>query len=799
MRPAAFAVVLTFGLADAASGAGLAGTVRDAVTARPVAGARVEAAGRSALSADDGRFAVDVPRWPATIVASRSGFRVARQEITSEPAGEIQILLEPIVSYSDRIEVTATRAREGLDPATFTNIPAERVSECYWGQDPAILIPELAPGFLAYNDSGNGIGYSYFTVRGFGQARTRVTLNGAPLNDAESGELFFIDLADFLATSGDIQLGRGVFGLSGIGGSLDITTRSPGVERSLALEGGTGSFGTHRLVARYESGLLGGRWSLVARYSNVRSDGYREQSWVKMWNGFLSLSRFGSRSTLKLVTFGGPEKTHLAYDGIPRSALEGGLTGSSKKDRRTNPIRYPGEIDDFFQPHFQVVHDLKLGPATRLAQTLYAFRGEGSYEQLRLGRRLAEYNLPDVVLPDGTTIAKSDLVRKRVVEEWDYGWVPTLSHRHGAFLVTASGELRLHRARHWGEVRWAQYYPAGVEPNRHYYDYHARKQTETVAARLAWDASGYLTLSAGLQATHQGYTMSDDRIKAVSFDEGYGFLLPRAGAVVHLSKDADAYLNVARGGREPNFRQIYDPEDYYAVRAGRLAPEDVVDYELGLSLRRSAWRTRLNAFLMDFKNEIVYAGALDDNGVPIYGNGARSRHRGIEGEASWTPSPHFGLDGHLALSRNTFTDYLEHGWDGGTISYRGNRIAGYPDFMGALTLRTAFGPARISLTGRHVGRFYLDNTEDDRKDPAARTAPGYLRRVNPAYGILDATLRTDLPKRWPRRIGARRMGLELRVNNLLDNRYTAFGYMDGEPLFIPAATRALYLGLSLKR
>ncbi len=231
--------------------------------------------------------------------------------------------------------------------------------------------------------------------------------------------------------------------------------------------------------------------------------------------------------------------------------------------------------------------------------------------------------------------------------------------------------------------------------------------------------------------------------------------------------------------------------------ATRLDPEDVIDYEAGVSLRRGAWRARVNAFFMDFKNEIVYAGALDDNGVPIYGNGARSRHSGIEAEGSWSPSPYLGLDGHLSLSRNTFTSYQEFGWDGGVVSYDGNRIAGYPDVMGALTARTALGPARLSVTARHVGRFYLDNTEDNRKNPAARAEPGYVSRVNPAFTVVDAALSADLPQRWSRKLGASRLGLELRVNNLLDRRYTAFGYVDGEPLFIPAATRALYAGLAI--
>jgi len=798
MRRAALALVLILGSADLSPAAAVRGTVRDSVTGRPVEEAKVSVLGRglAAGSAEDGAFALEVAAWPATLVVARPGYRVARVALAGLPGQPLEISLDPIISYADRIEVTATRAREGLDPATFTNIPQERVSESHWGQDPAMLLPELAPGFLSYNDSGNGIGYSYFTVRGFGQARTRVTLNGAPLNDAESGELFFIDLADFLSTAGDVQLGRGVFGLSGIGGSLDITTTPSRLEPSFTIHGGLGSFGTRRLVARCDSGLVGGTWSLVARYSKIQTDGYRDQSWVDMWNSFLSASRFGSRSTLRLVFFGGPERTHLAYNGVPKSVLDGGLTGDPDRDRRFNPITYPGELDEFVQPHFQLVHDLQLGAKTRLSQTAYAFRGDGSYEQLRLGRTLAEYNLPDVVLPDGTTIEESDLVRRRAVGEWDYGWVPTLSHRRGRFTLTLSGELRIHEAHHTGEVKWAQYYPAGIEPDRRYYDYRVDKETATGAARLALEVSPRLTLSAGLQLTHERYEMSQDRVKGVSLDEDYGFALPRLGAVFHLAPETDAYVNVARGARAPNFRQIYDPQDYYSVPALGLEPEDVVDYEAGVSLRRGTWRARMNAFFMDFRNEIVYAGALDDNGVPIYGNGARSRHRGIEAEGSWSPSRRIGLEGHVTLSRNTFTEYREYGWDGSVASYDGNRIAGYPDLMAMLTAKTTLGPAQARLTVRHAGLFYLDNGEDNRGNPAARAEPGYVRRVNPAYTVVDASIRADLPERLARGLGSSRIGLELRVNNLLDRRYTAFGYMDGEPQFIPAATRTVYAGVS---
>ena len=69
--------------------------------------------------------------------------------------------------------------------------------------------------------------------------------------------------------------------------------------------------------------------------------------------------------------------------------------------------------------------------------------------------------------------------------------------------------------------------------------------------------------------------------------------------------------------------------------------------------------------------------------------------------------------------------------------------------------------------------------------------------VNPAFTVVDAALSAELPHALCHKLGASRLGLELRVNNLLDKRYTAFGYVDTEPLFIPGATRAVYAGLTI--
>ena len=786
MKTAVLVLVACLAIVSPLAAQTLSGQVTDADTGAPLR-ARVDVVGsqQSVTGDETGRFTVTTGNTPrVTLAFSLPGYYVQRIQVDVATTSTIEVRLSPIVSVNDRVEVTATRARDGIDPVSFTNVPKERVAEAYWAQDPAMLLAQVVPGFYATNDSGNGIGYSYFSIRGFGQARTRVMLNGAPLNDAESGELFFIDLADFMSTSGDVQVQRGVFGLSGLGGAVDITTALPSVTPAFNVSAGTGSYNTRRFSVNWDSGLVDGRWAMSARYSKITTDGYRDQSWVDMWNYYLALARYGERSRLQVILFGGPEQTHLAYEGVSRDALEGRVTGDRDRDRRANPIAYSGEIDNFFQPHYQLVHDVDLTDSTHLSQTAYLFQGDGYYDQFRARRSLLEYNLPNVSLPDGTVIKKTDLVRRRNVDEWDAGWVPSLKHTAGRWTLGLQGEVRIHRAHHEGTVTWAQDYPAGFAPSQHYYDYRTGKETFSVAGDVRFAAHPRLSLSGGLQATRHRYTLFDDRMKGVGLSPTYNFVMPRAGAVFTLGPSSNVYARVARGMREPFFRSIYDPQDYYATPVA-LDPEDVWNVESGVSVTKPRWRARGNLFWMNFINEVVYAGALDDNGVPIYGNGARSRRLGAEVDGSVTIAPHVELDGALTLSRNTFTRYREFDFEGGSAVYDGNRIAGFPDVMASVSVRGEWRGARASVSLRRVGRFYLDNTQDS-------------GRVNDAYTTVDVSGHVPFPAAWSQTIGVSRMAMTVRLNNVFDQRYTTFGYVDGgEPLFIPAASRNVFMGFTL--
>ncbi|NCO69393.1 MAG: TonB-dependent receptor, partial [Acidobacteria bacterium] len=216
----------------------------------------------------------------------------------------------------------------------------------------------------------------------------------------------------------------------------------------------------------------------------------------------------------------------------------------------------------------------------------------------------------------------------------------------------------------------------------------------------------------------------------------------------------------------------------------------------GIAHRRRDWRAAANLFWMDFRNAIVWAGALDDNGVPVYGNGARARHRGFEFDGTWQPGPSLGFDATLTLSRNSFTSYRDLSDPERPAIFDGNCVAGYPDFLASLTARSQLAGIRLNVNLRRVGRMFIDNTEDNRRDPAAREVVGYVPRINPAFTIVNLAGTVSLPA-LIHTLALTSAHLEVRLNNLFDSRYTAFGYMSDEPLFIPAAGRNVVTTLRL--
>jgi len=158
-----FLAVIALATAFAAHGAATDLTGRVAAGGAPVAGAtvtaRVSGGAVTAESRADGRFTLHLPE-PApdtvTLTVAATGMQTLTLAVT-DLARPLSIVLQPARVFSDAVEVTATRARSGESPVTFSNVTREEIERGSWGQDVPMFLSQL-PGFYAYNDNGNDNG-----------------------------------------------------------------------------------------------------------------------------------------------------------------------------------------------------------------------------------------------------------------------------------------------------------------------------------------------------------------------------------------------------------------------------------------------------------------------------------------------------------------------------------------------------------------------------------------------------------------------------------------------------------------
>ena len=743
--------------------------------------------------------------------------RVAAQQPSPSPSASPRV-----PKLAEEITVSASVAGE-RDAASFASLDRDGVQNRNRGQDLAMLLAET-PNAYAYSDAGNGVGYAYLSLRGFDQRRIAVYVNGVPLNEPESQQVYFIDVADLASGLSEIQVQRGtgtsLYGSPSVGGSVNLETGAlPPIRHGEAVLGAA-SFGTFRGSIQYAFPFDAGRSVLSARVAHVRSDGYRQPAFTRHSLVDLGYQKTGQRSVLRVKLFGGPEETQLAYLGVPIANLRGELSGNPDVDRRQNPLR-EGETDTFFQPQLQVLHDVKLKDGLLLKNTLYAIAGDGYFKQYRASLSYDPLG-PEPPTPAFPEKQILQAWRRREISQRRMGWVPSLAFETGKSRLVAGFEVLHHGGRHFGSVSdgfdcsGTTTAARCLSPTQKLttplplYDYIDRKTTLGAFARETWSVTPRLRLSAELQATQHEFRMREDVVRGYSWDSGYGFVTPRLGVSFDASARVNLYATLSTARSEPRFDDIWNPQDVYQnpvvlfdrydpqtrrLSDAKASPERLQAAEAGVTFKSANASLRANGYWMDFRDELVFAGGIDEDGLPITDNAARSLHRGAELELSLRLPGGLALTANGSVSEDRLQEYvLRYGPSpADSVDYSGNRVALFPSRLARARVSRAFGPLLAAFVVRHVGRIFLDNSEDERKNPAARAAPGYVPKTIEPFTLWEAELQLDLG-RWLKR-GGRTTLLRISADNLFDERYTASGYVDDQPYFVPAATRNIYVGL----
>ena len=718
---------------------------------------------------------------------------------------------KPVPSgLEEDVIVTSDIAKDRQDPSSFTNLDQDAIRDLNIGQDLSTLLGETMNAY-SYSDSGNGYGYSYLRIRGFDQSRIAVNVNGVPLNTPESHQVYTINLGDFATGLGLIQIQRGpgtaLYGSPAVGGVVNLESGSLATAAGGRLELTAGSFGTSRVSLGYGGTIGKTPWAYSVRAAHVESNGYRMPSWSKQTFAQLAFERFAPTSVWRILLFGGPEKTQLAYYGVPYQDLSNTLA------RRSISPLLPGETDSFFQPQLQVMNDRRVAPGLLLKNTVYAILGNGYFRQFAT-------SLPtDPVVDNAWT--------ERALRNRQIGWIPRIAWSHERGELTAGLELLFHSGRHDGTVTEGSICSdpscttnSSVGAPLVLYDYTNKKNTASLFVREALQVTPRVTVNLELQATRHEFAMGNDEVRGISWDTTYQFLSPRIGVNWNINDRWNLYSQVTQTESEPTFNNVWNPEnptdpaEYFArydpstnrYSDAYAKPERLTSFELGTGYVSGATRLKLNVYRMQFRDEFVFAGGLDSDGLPITTNAGQSLHEGIEFEAAGRLPGDVDLSGYLAVSHDILLQdtVLSPDGSGGTyaIDYSGNRIALFPGSTARLAVARTFGPVRYELSGRRVGTIFTDNSENERKTPANRTVPGYVDKQVDPFTVVGAQVVADLSR--PARLKAGSLILRLRIDNLLDSQIAQFGY--SYPIdpaytefyteFYPAATRSVMLGLS---
>ncbi|WP_092102127.1 TonB-dependent receptor [Pontibacter chinhatensis] len=782
----------------------LNGRVTDAATGKGLPGATVVLVESNTATATGNGGEFSFPSLAAgayTLRVTYIGYEQGQASINLPQNEPVQVALRPQALQTGEVVVSATRASEKTG-TTFTNVTKQEIAERNFGQDLPYLL-EQTPSVVVTSDAGAGVGYTGIRIRGSDITRINVTVNGIPVNDSESHGTFFVNMPDLASSIEDVQVQRGVGtstnGAGAFGASMNI--RTIGVDREAYAEAvnSFGSYNTWRHSVSFGSGLLNDKFTIDGRLSKVSSDGYIDRAFSDLKSYYLAAGYHGKTGMLKFVTFSGREKTYQAWDGVPEEKL--------KTDRTYNGFTYENETDNYQQDHYQLHYSKDLLPRLNLGGAFHFTRGRGYYEQYKNNQKLANYGIAPVVLGD-TTISRSDLIRQKWLDNYFYGATYALNYTDvaGKLNATLGGAWNKYDGDHFGEVIWARY-ASDSELGQRYYFNKALKTDFNIFAKVNYQLTERLGVFGDLQYRTIDYSIDgvDDDNRDVTQEVDFSFLNPKAGVTFQVAEGQTAYASYAVGNREPTRSDFTDKPQNTQAGAANPKAETLYNVEAGYRLRGNAQATRYtldaNLYYMDYDNQLVLTGQLNDVGSPLRTNIKDSYRAGVELAGMVNFNDVLELSSNVTFSRNKIRNYTEHLYvydadynveDIVETNYKETDISFSPAVVSAhkLEVQPVRG-FRAAILYKTVGKQYLDNTASD------------ARKID-AYQVADLRLRYTFKPSFMREVE-----LALLVNNLFNKEYVANGYTWSEQYtgdsnrydynyYYPQATRNFLLSLGVK-
>ncbi len=781
MRKAAIIITIFLAALSALNAqSSFSGTVKDP-NGQPIPGASVRILGTFLATATDANGKYDfknLNQKEIDVEVSSLGFLAQRDRIILPAGAQKDWKLQPQNYLSNEVEIQSTRA-DDKSAMAFTTLSKEEIKNQNFGQDIPFLLA-TQPGVVVNSDAGTGIGYTGIRVRGSDPTRINVTVNGIPMNDAESHGLFWVNMPDFASSVSSMQLQRGVGtstnGAGAFGATLNLQTNSFSGKPYASYTGSAGSFNTLRHSFEAGTGLMNG-FTFDVRMSKINSDGFIDRASSDLKSFYLTGAWYGKKSSIRANVFSGREKTYQAWYGVPQDSLATNPTynpAGVNYDAEGNEQFYDNETDNYQQDHYQLFFNHEPRQNLQFNVALHYTRGRGYFEQYRQQDDLENYGASplvygaqtvisgtDTISVPGDTISTTDLIRQRWLDNHFYGTVfSAVWQVNNKWRLIFGGGANRYEGAHFGDVVWAQFGDA-LPRNTRYYDNDAVKTDVNVYLKSNYEIVSNLNFFADLQYRTVNYDFLgfNDLLQSVQQDVALNFFNPKAGLTWDVNDRHRLFLSTSVANREP----VRDDFTQSSVNS-RPLPERLVDTEFGYRFKQRTFKAGVTAYFMDYTNQLVLTGQINDVGAYNRVNIASSYRAGAELEWEWQVMSKLAFSGNFVYSVNkidAFTEFVDD-YDTGAqqqIQYSNTNIAFSPNITSAATVSwKPFSFLRFDLINRYVGEQFLDNTSS--RD-----------RMLDDFTVTDFRLNYSIKLKEGRAIE-----LSYQLANVLDQLYAPNGY-----------------------
>ncbi len=697
---------------------------------------------------------------------------------------------------SDEVIISAIRATDE-SPTTYTTMDQAEIAEKNTGKDLPFIFSS-SPSTVASSDAGAGIGYTGLRIRGTDLSGINVTLNGVPVNDGEAHAVYFVNLPDLASSINDVQIQRGVGtstnGSASFGASINIETGDNNPNPYAEISSAFGSFNTLKNSLMFGTGLLKDKWNFNGRISQIKSDGYIDRAFSNLKSAYFSGSYFGKKDIVKAVILLGDEKTYQSWYGVPKDSLETNRTYNPAGEMYDNEGDFLGyydnQTDNYKQNYYQLHYAHQFSNQLNVVTAAYLTTGKGYYESYKNDRKFSKYGLSDTIIGNDT-ITRTNLIQQKWLDNKFYGINLSANYTTDKLTFNLGGGWSYYDGDHYGKIVWAQVATLGQYDDNWYFNT-GTKSDVNIFAKANYALNNKLNLYADLQYRSIKYDIvgNHDDLSDLTQTHSFGFFNPKAGVYYKINEKQDIYFSVGVANREPS-RSVYRDAD----TSQNILPERLTDFELGYSYQENSFLIEANLFYMDYKDQFVMTGKINNVGTAIMTNVSDSYRAGIELVAGVKLLKIVDWQINATFSQNkikNFVSYVDNWttWGQEVDSLGTTDISFSPNTI--LSSDISVSPVKnlkLSLISKYVGRQYIDNTSN-------------INRSLDPYFVNDITINYSIETSFIKQID-----FLLSLNNIFNVKYESnawvyrYYYDDVEYEmngYFPQAQFNFMLGVNLK-